>query len=483
MSTENSSSTTASELLHREMAACWRWRIETDPELAASFGLSSQRRQSTALDPRSSDSFDRRLSWLRGALDRVQTRIRREDLRDADDRLSYDLYVQQLSDYCHYTPRHRAHLCCINRLEGPQTDLPLYARYLPVATPADRAFYLRFCRAVPTQLAEVTELLRTGLREGRTPPRVSLGGVVDQIRGMVDGGLKDLITPIAGYDDVAAAECRAQIDGPVQEAFTALATFLEDEYIPNLREEISAVRGYPDGEAYYRDCLLFHTTTHMTPDEIHTLGLNEVQRVKERMQTIATGAGYPGRLKDYLEHLRTSDDYAPASAEALCARFRDVIGRIAPALLDILPADALPRMPVAVTRTPSARASTAPAAYYLAGSNDPSAPRPGMFYVNTSELSTRRTYECEALALHEAIPGAYDALSDECRGVGRPSFRGKCITRFSNACCLLRIFQVITRKPPYKERTRRCPIFDASRRIVAILKLRVDFPSTRDILK
>ena len=210
---------------------------------------------------------------------------------------------------------------------------------------------------------------------------------------------------------------------PSKTRLCKFASFLDDEYIPNLRQEISAVKGYPNGEAYYRDCLLFHTTTHMTPDEIHALGLQEVQRVKEQMQAIATEAGYDGRLDEYLEHLRTSPQYEPVSAQALCARFRDITGRIAPALLKLFHLHTLPRMPFAVTETPAAQASMAPAAYYLAGSADPSAPRPGTFYVNTSELPTRRTYECEALALHEAIPGHHTQGAIQGENPSLPDFR------------------------------------------------------------
>ena len=210
---------------------------------------------------------------------------------------------------------------------------------------------------------------------------------------------------------------------PSKTRLCKFASFLDDEYIPNLRQEISAVKGYPNGEAYYRDCLLFHTTTHMTPDEIHALGLQEVHRVKEQMQAIATEAGYDGRLDEYLEHLRTSPQYEPVSAQALCARFRDITGRIAPALLKLFHLHTLPRMPFAVTETPAAQASMAPAAYYLAGSADPSAPRPGTFYVNTSELPTRRTYECEALALHEAIPGHHTQGAIQGENPSLPDFR------------------------------------------------------------
>ena len=422
------SSTHAARILHHEMAATWQWRIETDPELAAASGLLSHRKSQHALDPRSMQSFANRIEWLKKALERVNSTVDRNELKDPQDQLSYELYVQQLKDYTQFTPLHRAYLCCVNRLEGPQTDLPLMARYLPLGTTDQRLFYLKFLRAIPVQLAEVSELLRTGLQEGRTPPQLSLGGVVEQLRGMVQGGLEAFSGPLEknpfpSNEKETEATCYEAIKGPVSQAFTAFADFLEADYVPNLRTEISAVKGYPNGEAYYNACLEFHTTTKMTAQEIHQLGLDEVERVRQGMEATAAQAGYKGRLPEYLEHLRTSADYEPKSGPALCARFRDITGRIAPAMLKLFHVHTLPRMPFSIVETPAAQASMATAAFYLSGSTDPKAPRPGMFYVNTSELPTRRTYECEALALHEAIPGHHTQGSIQDENKNLPSFR------------------------------------------------------------
>jgi uncharacterized protein (DUF885 family) len=404
---------TPSEFIETEFDSTWQWRIETDPELAASLGMLARRRSTHALDPRSLQSFEQRLQWVEKALARIQDGITPEQVEkdlNKQERLSYELYIKQLSEYITYTKLHKAYLCCVNRLEGPQNDLALYARYLPVKTRANREFYRDFLKAIPVQLNEVTELLTQGLNEKRTPPQVSLGGVVDQIRGMIEGGLIALSGPIQDcfqlpVEQALKEECDDLIGGPVRNAFAAFAEFLERDYIPNLRTEISAEKGYPNGKEYYADCLRFHTTTTMTPAEIHQLGIDEIQRVRNEMEDIAASDGYAGRLEDYLEYLRTAPEFEPTSAPSLLAHYRDIAGRLYPALLNLFHLDTLPRQPLRITETPAASASMAPAAYYLAGSTDSTAPRPGTFYVNTSELATRRTYECEALTLHEAIPG------------------------------------------------------------------------------
>ncbi|KAL9185626.1 hypothetical protein ACHAXT_003403 [Thalassiosira profunda] len=434
----------AAAFLRSEMQATWQWRVDTDPELAASLGLLSSRRSTHALDPRSVESFRDRLAWVKGALERVEAAIPDGDaerlMESEEDRLSRTLYVQQLRDYVTCTEKHKGYLNCVNRLEGPQTDLPMYARNIPLKTAEQRDFYLQFLRALPTQLEEVTALLKLGLMEGRTPPRVSLGGVVPQIRKMVGGGCSAFLDPLekagAGHEEWES-ECTKIVAAEVTVAFASFADFLESEYIPHLREAISATKGYPDGEAYYKDCLEFHTTTKMTAEEIHQLGLDEVKRIKLEMKAIAAEDGYEGRIGEYMEHLRTSSEFTPASGSTLCAHYRDICGRIAPALLNLFHVKTLPRTPFSIVETPEASASMAPAAYYLAGGGG----RPGTFYVNTSELSTRRTYECESLALHEAIPGHHTQAAIQGENEELPDFRRHCEDR--------RYFEAPSRFPFY----------------------------------
>ena len=414
-STTQTTTKTPSEFVNDEFETTWQWRIDTDPELAASLGLLSQRRSKHTLDPRSLQSFEQRIQWVERALIRIQNGITSEQIQNdltKEEQLSYELYVKQLSDYVTYTREHKAYLCCINRLEGPQSDLPLYAKYIPVNKGKQwRIYYRDFLKAIPIQINEVIELLKYGLIESRTPPQISLTNVVNQLRTMIDTKFHDAFQKpittcfILPDEQELKEECQTLVESVVTTAFIQLTNFLETEYIPNLRTEISATNGYPNGRSYYVDCLKFHTTTNMTPQEIHTLGINEVQRVRDEMEKIATNAGYKDKLDEYLDHLRTSSQYEPKSSTWLLAHYRDIVGRIYPQLLNLFHLNTLPRQPLEILETPVASATMAPAAYYLAGSTNPTSPRPGMFYVNTYQLSTRRTYECEALALHEAIPG------------------------------------------------------------------------------
>ena len=430
----NSRSVTAQSFLQNEMTSTWQWRLDTDPELAASLGLLKSRRSKHALDPRSPTSFKHRLEWVENALTRIKEGMTSNDIDslDKEDRLSYELYVNQLTDYVRYTKEHKTYLMCINRLEGVQTDLPLYAKYLPLGTSQEKLFYVNFLKAIPVQLGEVMDLLKLGLDEKRTPPKISLDGVVPQIRNMVKEGCLSFLDPVVkatktNTDTEWEEECTNLVKDMVCDAFAKLADYLETDYIPNLRTEISASNGFPNGSQYYQDCLNFHTTTDMTAGEIHELGVNEVARIKSEMQNIADEAGYQGDLEKYIEHLRTDPKYAPKSGEDLLAHYRDITGRIAPAMLKLFHVKTLPRSPFQIVETPSSHAAMAPAAYYLAGSMNP--PRPGTFYVNTSELPSRRLYECESLALHEAIPGHHTQAAIQGENQSLPDFRRYCEDR------------------------------------------------------
>lgn len=387
-----------------ECASCWQWRIDTDPELAVAIGWLEKRRSTHALDPRSLESFEMRYRWVSKAQKRFDDLLARGDLSTVhkDLKLTAELYVDQLKDYVDNF-HHRSYLMCINRMEGVQTDLPLYASYLPMNTLSDYKFFESFIEAVPTQIDEVIILLKEGVKQNRTIPQVSMEGVSDTVRKIVTSKAAAFLAPLEKMTPEHSSLKQtivAKINSSIPAAFQKLADFLDAEYTPNLSTEIASTIRYPEGEKFYADCLAFHTTTTMTPKEVHDLGLSEVNRINDEMKKVALEAGYDD-LNKYNEFLRTAEQFSPKDETSLLANYRDICGRIAPELLKIMHARDMPRTPFKITTTPAASAATAPAAFYLAGAGD----RPGIFYANTSELSTRRTYECEALSLHEAIPG------------------------------------------------------------------------------
>ena len=111
-----------SQFIQIEFTKTWQWRIDTDPELAASLGLLFERRSKHVLDPRSLQSFQNRLNWVDAALCRIKTGITQTQIDNdlsKDEQLSLELYIKQLTDYVTYTRNYKGYLVCVNRLEGP----------------------------------------------------------------------------------------------------------------------------------------------------------------------------------------------------------------------------------------------------------------------------------------------------------------------------------------------------------------------------
>ncbi|GMH94042.1 hypothetical protein TrST_g4058 [Triparma strigata] len=400
---------------------CWQWRLDVSPELAVSLGLLHERRSTHALDPRSVESFEQRLEYVRKSLASVKELVEKEGGMDAipsSTKLSVELYVDQLETYLENS-KYQSHLSCVNRLEGPQTDLPLYASYLPLNNKADFDFYLSFLSSVKKQNDEVLILLQMGIDTNHTPAKCSLDGVPAQFLSHVENGgevfYKKIEASTSPYaTEEVKAKAKALVQSEVVPSFQKFADFLNNVYVPALPEEIASTKRHPLGMEYYQACLSFHTTTNYTCQEVHDIGLAEVDRITSEMEKIAKEEGY-SNLDDYTKFLTTSPLFQPANEEALLARYRDTCGRISPALLKLFHVKTLPSTPFQIVPTPSPSNKTAPAAYYLAGGGS----RPGTFYANTSSIKTRYTYETDALSLHEAIPGHHTqaAVSSETEGL------------------------------------------------------------------
>jgi uncharacterized protein (DUF885 family) len=162
-----------------------------------------------------------------------------------------------------------------------------------------------------------------------------------------------------------------------------------------------AASSLPDGEAYYAYCVREYTTTHLTPEDIHQTGLDEVARIKAEMGSVLQASGFQGSMEEFTEFLRSDPRFYFTRAEDLVTAYRDIAKR-ADAELPKLFAE-LPRTPYGVRVFPDYEAPSQTTAQYYPGASDGS--RPGYFMVNTYRLDMRPRYEMEALTLHEAVPG------------------------------------------------------------------------------
>jgi len=231
--------------------------------------------------------------------------------------------------------------------------------------------------------------------------------------------------PFKNCSEVIKADALKAVKDSVIPGFKTIMNCLRNNYMPNLRENIAAT-SLPNGKDYYVQCLKFHTSTDMSPQEIHDLGLKEVSRIRSEMtQIVRKDLGRESAdLKSFIEELRKDRSFYFDAPEELMARFKHLIEQeINPKLASLFWKP--PTLPLDITEMPPAL-SSGPAAYYIAGTSDGS--RPGKFFVNLKRYDSQPKYETISLALHEGNPGHHLQASYS-QVAGFPAFRTVCEDR------------------------------------------------------
>ena len=387
-------------------------------------GLGDPRGQDRLTDL-SQDGVQRRRRANKDSLALLSS-IDRSALPEAE-RVNYDLLrdtVQKEVDGLRFPQE----LLQMNQMSGPQQFLSRLLAMMPNATPGQLENQIARMEALPAYVDQSIVLLRNGLEAGVTPPRVTLRDVPQQIRNqLVDDAARSPL--LSGFADLPATIDPVQAEAlrqraaevyrkQVVPAYERLLEFTENEYLPGARESIAA-RALPDGEAWYTHNVAVRTTTDLTPQQIHEIGLAEVRRIRGEMEAIIESTGFSGSFHDFLTFLRTDPQFFHATADDLMREYRDIAKRADPELTRLF--GVLPRTPYGVIEVPDYAAPSQTTAYYQRGSLK--AGRPGYFFANTYALDTRPRWEMEALTLHEAVPGHHLQISIQQELEGLPWFR------------------------------------------------------------
>jgi uncharacterized protein (DUF885 family) len=254
-------------------------------------------------------------------------------------------------------------------------------------------------RGFPRAVAQTIARLAKGLEAGVTPPRVALRDVPERVGGLL-GDRSPILQAFQSAPEPVRAEAARVFREQVEPALRRLHDYLASTYVPQARESI-AMSALPDGEAWYAFKLRTYTTTDLSAEQIHQLGLAEVARIRKEMDELIAATGFRGSFAEFSEFLRTDPRFFYDRPEDLVAGYRDIAKRIDPALMKLF--GRLPRLPYGVKALESEGAKSAPAGYYNNGSF--AAGIPGWFLVNTWDLKARPKWAMAALTLHEAVPG------------------------------------------------------------------------------
>ncbi|MDO5504762.1 MAG: DUF885 domain-containing protein [Pseudoxanthomonas suwonensis] len=389
--------------LHAFFDAQWERGLRESPERAS---LNGDRRFNDRWSDLDLDAIAARHQATRDALAELGT-IRREAL-SSEDRLNYDVMQWQLE---RSIQRHRfgQHLLPVSHRGGPQT-MGQIAASLQFNSARDYRDWLARMRAVPQRLEQVTALMREGMASGHVPPRVLMQRVPPQIAMQIveDAQSSQFYLPFRRFPDTIPAiertalqaEAKQVIVDAIVPAYRRFAAFFDEQYLPVTRDSIAAT-DLPDGKAWYDFLAETFTTTDLTAEQIHQIGLREVARIRGEMEKIREEVGFQGDLAAFFEHLRTDPKFFYKTPEALMEAYLAISKRIDPETVKI--ARTIPRMPYGVRPIPDNIAPDTTTAYYQGPALDGS--RAGFYYVNLYRPEVRPTWEMMALSLHEAVPG------------------------------------------------------------------------------
>ncbi|HJL81294.1 MAG TPA: DUF885 domain-containing protein, partial [Gammaproteobacteria bacterium] len=302
------------------------------------------------------------------------------------------------------------------------------AEGLSFQTKQDYEDWLVRLTKLPALISAHIELAKLGIQKGITAPKVLMQRIPKQIRlQMTDDPKKspfykvfENISDKIDTQDQLHIQQRALlvIQDQVIPAYRILDKFFINEYLPAARESYG-VYDLPNGYQWYEQLSKWHTTTALSPDEIHQIGLREVQRIRGEMQTIIESLNWEGTFDEFLTYLRTDPQFYFETEEELLQAYLATSKRIDPLLTRLF--DTLPRMPYGIKPIPIESAPDTTTAYYMSPAADGT--RAGYYYVNLYRPEVRPKYEIEVLSVHEAVPGHHlqIALAMELENI--PNFR------------------------------------------------------------
>lgn len=413
--------TTPAEL-NRFYETEWQRWLREDPTLATAVGDS---RYDDRWPNMSLSAIEAAAVADRAALE-VLERVDVHSWPDAD-RLTYEI-VRLVFERRVALQRFKPYLYAVTHMGSLQSStnvqtLNEITELIPFSSARDYENWIARLESFGRFVDQVQALLEIGLRERRTPPKVIMERVKPQLAAQrvtdpVDSPFyapfKHFPQSIAASDrERLAAAARTAIQGTVLPAFARFSTFFVGTYLPGCRDSVG-LSATPDGAAFYRALIAFHTTLHLEPEEIHAIGEREVARIRGEMDRIIQEVGFKGDFQEFAHYLRTDPRFFYTDPDDLLHAYMVIAKTIDPNLVKLF--RKLPRTPYGVRPVPATSAPNTTTAYYQPLASDGS--RPGYFYVNLYKPEARPKWEMEVLTSHEAVPGHHLQLALQYENTG-----------------------------------------------------------------
>ena len=308
------------------------------------------------------------------------------------------------------------------------SSLNYSVRLMRFDTPEDYAAYTDRLGQVPRYFDQHMNNMRRGIKDGVTAPAEIMPSVITGIENLTAIAPEDhpLAAPFmnvnADFPEALRAEIKAKglemMEKAVMPAYRKTLAFMELDYLPKARKDIglSSVKG---GKAQYEKLVKYYTTLDMSPDEVHALGVSEVARIRAQMDKVIKDAKFDGTFKEFLEFLRTDDQFYAPSREQLLKEAAYIAKRIDGKMPEYF--RTLPRLSYGVIPVPTELEQAYTTGRYFGGNAKQG--KAGNYVVNTYNLKQRPLYNLPALTLHEGVPGHHHQISLAAEQDNVPEFR------------------------------------------------------------
>ncbi len=324
-----------------------------------------------------------------------------------------------------------SHLMPINQMSGAHNTFAGFGSgksAQPFNTAQDYIAFIERADAYTAWLQSVENMMREGIKQGVVLPKPLAEKLLPQFQVHIVSNASESLFwgPIDNFPEDFTQQQRVEISAGYNQmimqtlvpAYQRMSEFLANEYIPSSRESIG-YSALPNGNAWYEYEIKKHTSLELTANEIHQIGLDEVERILTQMKEVKQTVGFEGDLKAFFQHLRSSDEFYYDTPEQLIAAYEQVKAKIdakVPLLFNVAP-----KADYIVKAVEAYRAESAAGASYQAPAPDGS--RPGIFYINTFNLKAQPKFLLETLSIHEAAPGHHFQIALQQEIEGLPLFR------------------------------------------------------------
>ena len=398
----------------------WLQELEDSPVFASLIG---NKKYNQDITPNSIEFFYKKKAKLQNNL--VNLNAFNFDNLNSENKLNYQLKKISLENSLEAT-NYPSYYMSLNQRGGVQSYYETGDR-LVYETKQDYEDWLIRLSKYAENIINTKINLQEGLNNNYTQPKLVTEQVVAQIDNILDTTIEDnpyLKVFLSANDSFFNEDekedlidsAKLLIESKILPAYKDLNDFLKTVYLPNSRLTIG-LNGVPNGDTWYEYAAKYHTTTNLTPDEIHNIGLSEVKRIRTEMEQIINDLEWAGDFKSFLNYLRTSPRFYYDNSEDLLNAYLIMAKSIDPLLPKIF--KVFPRAPYGVIPIPDESAPFTTTAYY----NSPAKGRPGYFYANLYKPESRPKYEIPVLTVHEAVPGHHFQISIAQELENVPTFR------------------------------------------------------------